>query len=173
MGRLNRKNMKKKMKHQQTKLKIYKQSNELKSDDITTIMKKELYCIKCGEPTGITCVCGDPICYDCAKNIVVNGENIPACPKCYMITLPIIEVKGKKYYLDKRLQQLRNITNPCDFKNLCSPCMGDANKIFCPYYCDPRSIDGQCAADIISIPEPEFEESGFTSMVKELKNGGE
>jgi hypothetical protein len=35
-----------------------------------------------------------------------------------MSKLPIVSIKGKKYYLDQRLKQIRNINNPHDYKDL-------------------------------------------------------
>jgi len=32
--------------------------------------------------------------------------------------LPIVTVNGKKYFLDERLRQLRNVSNPSDYINL-------------------------------------------------------
>lgn len=35
-----------------------------------------------------------------------------------MLELKIIKIGKKKYFLDKRLKQLRNIKNPCDYIDL-------------------------------------------------------
>lgn len=36
-----------------------------------------------------------------------------------MNRLPIVDFKGKKFFFDKRLMQLRNVNNPHEFFDLC------------------------------------------------------
>lgn len=35
-----------------------------------------------------------------------------------MSALPVVEMWGKEWYLDKRLHQLRNVENPHDFQDI-------------------------------------------------------
>jgi hypothetical protein len=47
-----------------------------------------------------------------------------------MRRLPIVELEGKKYFVDLRLRQLRNVDNPHDFMSLEAACQKDRMKMF-------------------------------------------
>ena len=46
-------------------------------------------------------------------------EEETACPR----RLPIIEINGKKYFVDERLHQLRNVNDPFDCMNFYMHCI--------------------------------------------------
>lgn len=101
-------------------------------------------CTECGDPQGLPCICGKPVCYDCAKDMVINGEHTPVCLACYNRGLGIVTIGKEHYFIDYRLKQIRNVNNPHDFKPLCEGCNETAES--CEFFCDPFNTEGDCLA---------------------------